>query len=142
GNFDEQHELEQREERAWVRKRFAEIAVHILSAEGNRDEATRAELVKLLVPRFIDQGASSDERAEFRATYFLDRQELQSGLLVSRREQSYRFVHLTFQEYLAAWHLANQEFNQAAPIIELRLRQQRWFETLQLLGSEWAKQSD
>ena len=142
GTFDEQHELEQREERAWVRKRFAEIALHILSAEGNRDEATRSELVKLLASRFVDRGASSQERAEVHATYFLERQELQSGLLVSRREQSYRFVHLTFQEFLAAWHLANQEFDQVEPIIQVRLRQQRWFETLQLLGGEWAKQSD
>jgi predicted NACHT family NTPase len=43
GAFDEQHELEQREERAWVRKRFAEIALHILSAEGNRDEARNVD---------------------------------------------------------------------------------------------------
>lgn len=67
---------------------------------------------------------------------------MRSGLLVSRREHSYRFVHLTFQEYLAAWQLSNQEFNHATSGIEPHLRQQRWFEPLQLLGGEWAKQSD
>jgi hypothetical protein len=142
GSLDEQQEQEQLEERAWVRKRFGEIALHILSGEANRDETSKGEIVRLLAPRFIDQGATTQELAETRATHFLTRQELSSGLLVSRREQSYRFVHLTFQEYLAAWYLANQEFDNVIEIILPRLRQQRWFETLQLLGSEWAKQSD
>jgi energy-coupling factor transporter ATP-binding protein EcfA2 len=142
GALDQQHEQEQFEERAWIRKRFGEIALHILSGEMNRDEASKSEIVKLLTPRFLDKGAPSQEIAETRATYFLDRQELSSGLLVSRRAQSYRFVHLTFQEYLAAWYLSNQEFDQVIATIEAHLRQQKWFETLQLLGGEWAKQSD
>jgi hypothetical protein len=142
GAFDEQHEQQQREERAWVRKRFAEIALHILVGEDNRDETTKAEIVNLLVPRFIDRGATTNEQAEAHASYFLDVQERRSGLLVSRREQSYRFVHLTFQEYLSAWHLSNQEFDQVIPLLAPRLRRQRWFETLQLLAGQWAKQSD
>jgi NACHT domain len=142
GTFDEQHEQQQREERSWVRKRFAEIALHIQSGDGNRDEANKADVVRMLAPRFIDQGASNQEQAESRATLFLNRQELRSGLLVSRREQSYRFVHLTFQEYLAAWHLSNQEFDNVASLIQPRIRQQKWFETLQLIGAEWAKKSD
>jgi hypothetical protein len=73
---------------------------------------------------------------------FLERQELRSGLLVSRRSNSYRFVHLTFQEYLAAWNLATQELLDAKEIIGPHLREQKWFETLQLLGDEWAKRSD
>ena len=141
-SLDEERELGDREKRAWVRKRFGEIALHILSLDGPHEEATKADMIRLLSPRFIDQGAATQEQAETRALYFLDRQELRSGLLVSRREHSYRFVHLTFQEYLAAWHLSNQEFDQVQALIEPRLRQQRWFETLQLLGSEWAKQSD
>src|SRR5439155_18315844 len=112
GAFDEHHEQQRREERAWIRKRFAEIALHILTAEDNRDEANKGEIVKLLIPRFIDQGATTEEQAETRAGLFLELQERRSGLLVSSREQSYRFVHLTFQEYLSAWHLSNQEFDQ------------------------------
>lgn len=140
--LDEQHEQGQLEERAWVRKRFGEIALHVLSGAGNRDETSRDEVVRLIVPRFIDRGAGTQELAEIRAAQFLRRQEVTSGLLVSRREQSYRFVHLTFQEYLAAWYLANRDFDEVIAVIEPHLRQQRWFETLQLLGSEWAKQSD
>jgi len=100
-----------------------------MASEG--DEATKADVVKLLVPRFRDQGAANEEQATARAELCLDRQELRSGLLVSRRSHSYRFVHLTFQEYLAAWHLSNQEFDQALELIQPHLRQQKWFEVLQ-----------
>lgn len=139
---DAGQEQKKHEERAWIRKRFAEIALFILSGSDNRDEVTKADIVNLLAPRFIDQGATNREQAEIRASLFLARQELKSGLLVSRRELSYRFVHLTFQEYLAAWHLSNRDFDEVAPLLERNIRQQRWFETFQLLGGEWAKQSD
>lgn len=140
--FDEQAERRQEGERPWVRKRFAEIAMRILEGDANHEEASKSDIVKLLAPRFLDRGAKTQEEAEIQAEGFLRKQEFRSGLLVSRREHSYRFVHLTFQEYLAAWHLSNKEFDRVAPLIEPRLRQQRWFEPLQLLGGEWAKQSD
>ena len=140
--MDEQREEQTHEERAWVRKRFAEIALHILGQSDDRDEATKADVVKLLVPRFIDRGAATQEQAAARAELFLERQELRSGLLVSRRANSYRFVHLTFQEYLAAWQLSNMDFNRVSRIIRSRLRQAKWFEALQLLGGQWAKDSD
>jgi Predicted NTPase (NACHT family) len=140
--FDEQAERQQEEERPWLRKRFAEIALRILEGEASREEASKSDVIKLLAPRFLDRGARTQEEAEIRAERFLEKQELRSGLLVSRRAHSYRFVHLTFQEYLAAWHLSNQEFDQVTSLIEPRLRQQKWFEPLQLLGGEWAKQSD
>jgi NACHT domain len=142
GAFDEKHEQQQREERAWIRKRFAEIALHILAGEDNGDETTKTEIVKLLVARFIDRGATTNEQAETRASFFLETQERRSGLLVSRREHSYRFVHLTFQEYLSAWQLSNLEFDQVIQLLAPHLRKQRWFETLQLLAGQWAKQSD
>jgi hypothetical protein len=139
--LDEQSESMAHEERAWVRKRFAEIALHILSLDGEDDEATKEDVIKLLAPRFRDQGATEDQ-AISRAEQFLGKQELRSGLLVSRRTHAYRFVHLTFQEFLAAWQLSNMEFEQATSILHSRLRVAKWFETLQLLGGEWAKQSD
>jgi len=142
GIFDERSEDEIHERRAWVRKRFAEIALHILCRDADHDEASKAEMIKLLAPRFIDQGAKSEDDAAARAELFLQRQELTSGLLVSRRTLSYRFVHLTFQEFLAAWQLSNLEFDDVTKIIEPRLRLAKWFETLQLLGGQWAKESD
>jgi len=140
--LDEKQEEQTQEKRAWVRKRFAEIALHILSQESDLEETTKAELINLLTPRFIDQGAKTKEQAASRAEMFLDRQELRSGLLVSRRAQNYRFVHLTFEEYLAAWQLSNMDFENVFEIIKPRLRLAKWFETLQLLGSQWAKESD
>ncbi len=84
GAFDEGQEQLQREERAWIRKRFSEIALYILKGNDNQNEATKTDIIKLLIPRFIDQGAQNKEQAESRAGFFLDRQELRSGLLVSR----------------------------------------------------------
>ena len=95
---------EQHEEQAWVRKRFAEIALLVQSSEG--DDVTKRDVLNLLIPRFRDKGAESDDQAETRAERFLEQHELRSGLLVSRRSASYRFVHLTFQEYLASWHIS------------------------------------
>jgi len=140
--FDEQREEQTYEKRAWVRKRFAEIALQILSQDGEHDELTKADVIQLLVPRFIDKGAVNEEQAAAQAKVFLDRQELRSGLLVSRRAQSYRFVHLTFQEYLAAWQLSKLDFEKVSEIVQPRLRLAKWFETLQLLGGQWAKESD
>lgn len=140
--FDEQQEEQTDEKRAWVRKRFAEIALQILSQDGEHDELTKADVIQLLVPRFIDKGAVNKEQAATQAKVFLDRQELRSGLLVSRRAQSYRFVHLTFQEYLAAWQLSKLDFEKVSEIIQSKLRLAKWFETLQLLGGQWAKESD
>jgi hypothetical protein len=38
--------------------------------------------------------------------------------------------------------LSNQELDDALKLIQPHLRRQKWFEVLQLLGAEWAKQSD
>lgn len=140
--LDDVREEQTHEERAWVRKRFAEIALHILSLDGEDDEASKTEVIDLLVPRFLDQGAANEEQASGRAERFLKRQELSSGLLVSRSAHSYRFVHLTFQEYLAAWQLSNMDFDKVNTVIKPRLRLAKWFETLQLLGTQWAIRSD
>ena len=138
--LDEPAEEDTHHERSWIRKRFAEIALLILRSD--EEEVTKKEVIDLLRPRFKNLGAEDEDRAESQAERFLDLQELRSGLLVSRRASNYRFVHLTFEEYLAAWHLSNQPFEDTVRIIEPHLREQKWFETLQLLAGEWAKQSD
>ena len=61
---------------------------------------------------------------------------------MSRRSQSYRFVHFNLCRNTSPhWRLSNQEVKDALQLIR-RHRRQKWFEVLQLLGAEWAKQSD
>lgn len=140
--LDESLEDERHEDRAWTRKRFGEIALHIQLLAGTSDDAGKAELVRLLTPRFQDRYVFGEAQAQLRAERFLERHELRSGLLVSHRAKNYRFVHLTFQEYLAAWTLSNMELAEVADRVGRRLREAKWFETLQLLGGTWAKESD
>lgn len=138
--FDEVSEDRKHENRAWVRKRLAEVALRIL--ESGYEEITKDDIISLIKPRLRERRNVSDEEATILSQRFLERQELQSGLLVSRRSQQYRFVHLTFQEYLAAWNLSNQDFKTIKTLISPNLFNQDWFEPLQLLGGEWAKRSD
>ena len=125
------------DQRVWVRKRFAEIAFAILSRSD--EEIDHAAAVQLIEPYFRN---NIDEAFGERAERFLDRQELRSGLFVRRHAGSYRFVHLTFQEYLAAWHLANRDLDSTFKIISSHFRDPKWFEMLQLLGGELANRSD
>jgi hypothetical protein len=138
--LDEGKEEKTYDDRTWMRKRFSEVALHIMHSDD--EEITKQRVIDILRPRFLDRGARNTEQADAQAEMFLERQELRSGLLVSRRSSSYRFAHLTFQEYLAAWHLATQELAEVKGIIGPHLREPKWFETLQLLGGEWAKRSD
>ena len=138
--LDEEKEEKIHDDRTWMRKRFSEIALQIMRSD--EEEITKQRVIDILRPRFLDRGARNTEQADTQAERFLDRQELRSGLLVSRRSNNYRFAHLTFQEYLAAWHLATQELAEVKSIISPYLREPKWFETLQLLGGEWARRSD
>lgn len=138
--LDEAVERETQYDRAWKRKRFAEIALLIL--RSGTDEITREVVLGHLRERFRDRPGSNDERAALDAEHFLDLEELRSGLLVSRRSHSCRFVHLTFQEYLAAWHLASLSIDDIKATVTPHLRDPQWFETLQLLGGEIARNSD
>jgi hypothetical protein len=128
---------ERRHEQAWVRKRFAEIAFALLDLRD--EDIGRTAVIKLLEPHF---SARAGEFAREEAGHFLDEQELRSGLLVNRHSRTYQFVHLTFQEYLAAWHLANRDLPETLEIVRGHLRDPKWFETLQLLGGELANRSD
>jgi energy-coupling factor transporter ATP-binding protein EcfA2 len=138
--LDETNEESKLENRAWVRKRFSEIALKILCTGG--EELCKSAVCKVLCPRFLDRGVISEEQAVAQAELFLDRHELRSGLLVSRRQNRYRFVHFAFQEYLSAWNLANKDFDIVKSIVYKNMTGQRWFEPLQLLGGELAKKSD
>ncbi len=137
--IDNVNETKTLEDRAWIRKRFSEIAFHIFKT--NSEEIDSDTIIKLLTSRFIDRDNIIAEKAKIRAIYFLEQQEIRSGLLV-RRTNSFRFIHMSFQEYLAAWNLANQEFEEIKKDISENLMRQNWFEVFLLLGGEYAKKSD
>jgi hypothetical protein len=135
--LDEEYSEKRLDQQVWIRKRFAEVAFAILNRSD--EEIDYAAVVELIEPYFRDTaGGASREKAE----RFLDQQELRSGLFVRRHSSTYRFVHLTFQEYLAAWHLANRELANTLEVVSGHLRDPKWFETLQLLGGELANRSD
>ncbi|MCH8149609.1 MAG: metallophosphoesterase, partial [Planctomycetes bacterium] len=106
--------------------------------EGRRTQTAKHWAAQQLAPAFRD--TPEDERVS-QAEQFLAQEELDSGIIVGRGDDI-RFWHLTFQEYLAAWQLSNMDFDKVTEIIQSRQRLAKWFETLQLLGSQWAKESD
>src|SRR5207247_1203219 len=85
--LDEVKEEKTYDDRTWMRKRFSEVALQIMRSDD--EEITKQRIIDILYPRFLDRGARNTEQAEAQAEMFLDRQELQSGLLVSRRSNSY-----------------------------------------------------
>jgi hypothetical protein len=60
--------------------------------------------------------------------------EDRAGLLVGRREEVYAFPHRSFQEYLAACHLANTEREFAERLRELAWEDLTWWREVFLLG--------
>jgi len=57
-----------------------------------------------------------------------------AGLLIARREEVYAFPHRSFQEYLAACHLANTEPEFATRLRELVWQDPSWWREVFLLG--------
>ncbi|HKP52684.1 MAG TPA: effector-associated domain EAD1-containing protein [Chloroflexia bacterium] len=137
--FDPAADAEREWMRYWKRTRLAEIALSIMLQDAE-EEITKQRILDILLKPFSDQPDSKTWDPQYRAERFLDEQESRSGLLVSRRSRSYRFVHLTFQEYLAAWALFKR--NDYWSIVLPHLREPKWFETLQLLGDTFVQEGD
>jgi formylglycine-generating enzyme required for sulfatase activity len=77
---------------------------------ANRPSCTarRAELEREIARHFTERRKFSLEDAEREASRFLDDVRQYSGLLAERGPDAYGFVHLTFEEYLAARHIVFQ----------------------------------
>jgi len=77
---------------------------------ANRPSGTarRAELEREIARHFTERRKFSLEDAEREAGRFLDDVRQYSGLLAERGPDAYGFVHLTFEEYLAARHIVFQ----------------------------------
>lgn len=104
------------------------------SADGDGSDilVSRDQLLEWL------QAAIATDRpdaATAEAASFLDYIARRSGLLIPRGPQQFAFVHLTFQEYFAAWHLRAglRRFDQLIEQCAERMDNARWHETLVLL---------
>ncbi len=77
---------------------------------ANRPSGTarRAELEREIARHFTERRKLSLEDAEREASRFLDDVRQYSGLLAERGPDAYGFLHLTFEEYLAARHIVFQ----------------------------------
>lgn len=100
--------------------------------QGRLTQVSKGRAAEMLVPQFrqVDKG----ERFQ-RAQRFLDQEEVDSGILVSRGSEL-RFWHLTFQEYLAARAIAGKEDVARNKLLLAgdRLYRPEWREVLLLLA--------
>ncbi len=67
----------------------------------------------------------------------------EAGLITDRADGTYTFAHLSFQEYLTAWHLhaSVSDGIWAGPVLE-HARSESWWETLLLYAAEVGSTSD
>jgi energy-coupling factor transporter ATP-binding protein EcfA2 len=124
------------------RLRIEEIAywMHKKSlAEQGRSVAPREDLLAFLTA-YISKNEKikdSDEPAEDQAEIFLEFIKNSAGLLIEAGDGLYSFIHLTFQEYLCATHLAAfGEMGGAQSIwdeLAGDLQNPRWREVVRLL---------
>ncbi len=70
----------------------------------------------------------------------VDYLEARAGLLIGRKEDTYAFLHRSFQEYLAASHLANTSPNLAQALAERVQADLTWWREVFLLGVGKARQ--
>ncbi|MDP2895590.1 MAG: HEAT repeat domain-containing protein [bacterium] len=64
------------------------------------------ELRKVMIKAMMDGGGTDEKIAEREAESLLEVMKRQSGLIAERGQNAYGFLHLTFQEYLTAKHVA------------------------------------
>ncbi|WP_207809233.1 MULTISPECIES: NACHT domain-containing protein [unclassified Pseudomonas] len=114
--------------------------MHRRSLKGKgRSVAPRGELIEFLTKHISEHEnlRPQDELAEDQAEVFVDFIKNSAGLLIEAGDGLYSFIHLTFQEYLCATHLAafGETGGTASIWTELRgdLRNPRWREVVRLL---------
>ena len=123
-------------------------------ALGIGEDVIRAALERLAFETQVRQGAEAEREEapadvpqgqvlaafdpllpdDFRAGKLLEYLETRAGLLMGRREGVYAFPHRSFQEYLAACHLANAEPEFAERLRELVWKDLTWWREVFLLG--------
>lgn len=122
------------EKRDWL----AFLAFQMMSAgEAAGRAVSEAQIRKWLHPRIASK--RGEDKADDQMDVFMQAMR-ERGSLLDERDGDYRFLHLSFQEYLAACHLAEsvREVDKIAAFLEGegRLGQSWWRETV-LLAAEY-----
>ncbi len=119
---------------------LAPLALWMQETSGARgmvpEEALRDELVRLLVARGEPAPAAA-------ATKFLADVRRHTALLIDRGGNVFGFIHLTFQEYLAAVALVRTAQIELAPLIEAlaaRVGKPEWLEVIRLALGDLARE--
>ncbi len=105
--------------------------IHQHSSNGSIKEPDMKEIITEALAQYRRQGDRLDLPPAFEAEVdaFIQRVREDVGLLSERSERLYGFLHLTFQEYLAALYLIRDERNAPQAIIA-RLDDPRWREPI------------
>lgn len=101
--------------------------------EGRRTEVGLAWAANCIAP--LHQGATPQEQTQA-ALDFLEREEVNTGLLVRRGKGNLAFWHTSFQEYLAACEVAghtDDEANGWWAVIKSRLHEPGWSEVIRFI---------
>ncbi len=125
--------------------RLLEPLAYAIHSREQRTSAGRGELLPVLAAALQREGWAADAAAARRAAEgWLDGLGLRSGLLQyqghdAAGEEQYGFPHLTFQEYLAARHLAGWYLDDTRIFLQRHLHEGWWREvhllTVGYLGS-------
>ena len=95
---------------------------------------TEAEVKQQLAPKLAElRGEEPDsEMVQQAVDEFLRRVRETTGLFVERAPNVYGFMHLTFEEYFAARHIADNESSEILKLIQAHLYEPRWEEPILL----------
>lgn len=141
-----QHDVTLEEKRRWLARVGWEM--QLLRNEGTKNDllVSHAQVKQWLAEAIAIKRDNADDEAEKFLNYIARR----SGLLIPRGVDDagndlFSFVHLTFQEYFAALHLAGQPSKRVEQI-RVNLTNRYWHETIlvlfEVLGSRSGEESD
>lgn len=130
-----------------VKAHLAAIAGHLMSAgtaEALREEEHEEVAAAVIARRMAGLPEDAPEKSIPRETLreagaLLDEQALKAGLLWIAEGRRCRFVHRTFQEYLAAWRLADLHEDETHALVSKHLGEPSWRETLRLVAGVLAE---
>jgi len=111
---------------------LAPLALWMQETSPGAGLVKRGDVLRRLQAIYKERGAADPEKA---AQQFLRDVREYAGLLLERGPGEYGFIHLTFQEYLAAMAAAQKGQSDLTPIVDLlaeRLADGRWHEVLLL----------